>query len=499
MIDERYARLPINQVFPSKTNPRTHFDDHYLNELAASIREKGLVQPILVRESPGKAEGGRFVEFEIIAGECRYRASKLANQTHIAAVIRQYTDHQVLELQRIENIHRRDLTALEQAAGYQALVKADPKKHTPASIAQRIGMSEAWVWDRLKLNDLIPEAKALLEQGKIAAGHGILISRQKPVDQARLINPSQRLLFTHLQHGLTFDGGVDAAVKPGKYDDMKAVSVRELEAAIAYHIRFDVVQAAKAAPLLFGQTSTRVEAAELQPGRGKKVVAITFAHGPSDDAKDASERTYGAQSWRRADGTKKTTPVNSWGSQMKDSPACEYSVLGLVVAGLEHYGETFRVCVNRDKCQVHFGQEITARAKSAKARASGSASKASKFGAQQQAKAGIERQKREAAEARWKVFRPALTKAVHAAANKIPATLPKALYAEVLKAACLPKETKPAGLAQALLQDAIRDLFNDHVWHGDEPKLRVWANLLKVDVQACEPKKPAAAPAKKGS
>src|SRR5262245_25337845 len=122
-IAERYERLPLSQVVPSKTNPRTHFDPAYLAELASSIREKGVAMSILVRP----IKNGKH---EIIAGECRYRASMLAEQPDIPAVIREYTDDQVLELQLIENIQRKDLTALEQAVGFRNLIKSAPDKHS---------------------------------------------------------------------------------------------------------------------------------------------------------------------------------------------------------------------------------------------------------------------------------------------------------------------------------------------------------------------------------
>src|SRR5687767_6005209 len=113
----RYHEIDIDSIYASPTNPRTHFDDAYIAELAGSIAEKGLIQPIVVR--PGKPitlkgavlEGGRY---EIVAGECRYRASKIANLTKIPAIVRSYTDDQVLEAQLEENIHRKDLTPLEE-------------------------------------------------------------------------------------------------------------------------------------------------------------------------------------------------------------------------------------------------------------------------------------------------------------------------------------------------------------------------------------------------
>ena len=480
---ERYERLPLELVVPSKTNPRTHFDGAKLDELAGSIADKGVIQPILVRPF-GKNGSGRF---EIIAGECRFRASTIAKQTHIPAVIRDYSDEQVLELQLIENIHRRDLTPLEQATGYRKLIAANPTKHSAESIAARIGMSPQWVWDRMKLNDLIPEAKQLLERDKMTVGHAILIARQKPDNQKRIIDPHNDALFEALQHGLEFDGRPDPQEKPGKYDDVKAVSVRELEAWIARHIRFDVEHAAKAVPLQFETTAARVQEAAAQPGRGKKVVSITFDHMPADDARDPHERTYGIKSWRRADGTKKTQPTGYYGDKFVDSPTCDHSVLGVVAVGDDHYGETFLVCVARDRCRVHWGKEIAEREKNAKARQSGKPGAAARQLEAQRKRDERERTQREARERRWKEFRPALTKAVYAALDEQPAVLPKAIFAKLVHEQGLPASTTPAQLSKALLRQSLDHTFRQ-AWYGAEPDMVKWAHVLKVDVKACEPK-----------
>jgi ParB/RepB/Spo0J family partition protein len=479
-LDERFERLPIDAIGASTTNPRSHFDAHYLAELAGSIREKGVVQPILVRQVDAGSHKAK--RFEIIAGECRYRASKLAEQTTIPAIIRSYTDEQVLELQLIENIHRKDLTPLEEARGYRSLIDANPTKHSADSIATRIGMSAAWVWDRLKLNDLVPEAKTILERGLMAIGHAILIARLKPADQQRAIDIDGDRNGYHSQSDglwqfddarLLDDAAEEKAAKKDKYHGLKAVSIRELESWIREHIRFDVAHAAKAVPLVFEPVAAAVATAAEQPGRGKKVIPITFSHRVADDARDENERTYGSESWERADGQGK-------------SKTCEHSVLGVVVAGAEHYGETFTVCVARDKCLVHFGQVIREKAKNAKARESGKPGAAARQRQADERREQKERQQREQKDARWKVFRPALKQAVDAAAAKLPAVLPKAVFAHVLIAFNLPKGTTAAQLQKAMLDDAIKQTFRSQ-WYGEELRMVAWAKLLGVDVKACEP------------
>lgn len=484
-----HPRFDLNQLRPSKTNPRKHFDQAKLLELAASLKEHGVIQPLTARRLKGST-----TLYEIVAGERRYRAAILAELKSVPVLERALTDEQVVEIQLIENIQRDDLTALEQARGYRSLIDSNPGKHTAASIATRVGMSEAWVWDRLKLNDLIPAAKTLLEEDRIATGHAILIARQKPDDQKRIIHFASGGLFED-------DGGFefsdeDAAKLKGKkandYDGLKPVSVRELEKWIADHIRFDITHAAKAVPLQFETAAAKVEAAAAQPGRGKKVIAITFEDGQiAEEAKAADERTYGRKSWRLADGTKKSQRIyQGYRSLHVDSPACEYAVLGLVAVGQEHYGETFPVCIARDKCLTHWGVEIRAREKTAKLRETGQGKKASarEAAAQRQSQAADE--KRQADRARFDQLKPALRKATLAAAAKL--TVVKGnVFTALLKAHRLPASTKPATLAHALLIDTLESTFQ-HAWYNDEPRLVAWAKLLGVDVKACEPK-----PAKK--
>jgi type IV secretory pathway VirJ component len=142
------------------------------------------------------------------------------------------------------------------------------------------------------------------------------------------------------------------------------VSVRELKQYIAEHVRLDMQHAAAAAPLEFGETAKRVEEAQAQPGRGKKVVPITFSHYCPDGAKDPNERTYGATSWKKAEN--------------KDGEAtCDYAVLGLVVAG-EQYGASFKVCIARDRCKTHWREVVEAKEKAAKLREKGETKKAAK-------------------------------------------------------------------------------------------------------------------------
>lgn len=475
-----FRHVLITALVASKTNPRTHFDQAYILELSNSILDKGLIHPIIVRPN------GKAGTFEIVAGECRYRASKLAALEQVPVIVREYSDDQVLEAQLEENIHRKDLTPLEESAGYRRLIASNPTKHSAETIASRIGMSVSYVWDRLKLADLIPEAKAILELGIMSVGHAIPIARLKPADQKRAIAVedvhnafTQREGLWRSDSAFNFneDEPVNTGKKPGKYDGLKTCSVRELEKWIQNHVRFDVAHAAQAQPLTFEETAAQVETAAAQPGRGRKVIAITLEQRVKDDARSDDERTYGAESWKRADG--------------KGSKTCEYSVLGVVVAGRKQ-GSTLQVCVNRDKCTVHFADVVRRKAKTAKLRETGQDKKADRSEKRQEAAWEVQqrrqREEREKKERRWKAFYPALKKAVDNARSQLK-TVNGAMYARVMKAHGLAAGVKPADLPMALLDRSLYKTFS-HAWHDDEPRLVEWAKLLGVDVKALEPEKP---------
>jgi ParB family chromosome partitioning protein len=484
---ERYEHVLLGAISASKTNPRKHFDEHYIDELSRSIAEKGVIQPIVLRPI---AKG-----FEIVAGECRFRASKRANRESIPAIVRTLTDEQVLELQLIENLHRRDLTPLEQARGYRALIDANPTKHSAESIANRVGMSPQWVWDRMKLMDLVPEAQELLRQEYMSVGHAILIARLKHEDQARVIDPGYESglnmggLWHEEEADLLDDDNLAPGTKKtkrGKFDGLKAATIRELEKWINDHIRFDVKHMAQAVPMQFEELAEKVTVAEAAPGRGKKVIAITFDNFVQPEAKSDEERTFGPKSFKRADGTKKTQLTSTYPYRLIDSPACDFSVLGVVAAG-DRRGEAFDVCIARDKCEVHWKKEIAEKAKRDKSKGAGKPRAAEARRQAEERRERAEAAKREARDARWKVFKPALEKACKTAVSKLPAKLPRALFERMLTAQRLPRDTKPAQLAIALLQDSIARTF-DRAWEHDEPQMVAWAKLLKVDVKACEPK-----------
>lgn len=395
---DHFATIAIGAIQPSAVNPRKYFDPVYLDQLAASIRTHGILEPLVLRQI--ETDGGPR-RFEIIAGECRYRAAQTAGLQHVPAMVKTLSDEEALEVRLIENIHRRGLTPLEEAVGYRALIDSNPTKHSAESIAARLGLSPKYVWDRMKLIDLVPAAKELLEQERISAGHAILIARQKPADQQRIIDPTSTCWRG--ENGFDFEEA--GSKKPGEWDRLKPISVRELERWIAEHIRFDVTAQMAAAPLEFGDTHEAVQQRLAQPGRGKKVIRVTYEHFVKPDARDETERTYCVTSWKRADGKHGSKP-------------CDHRVLGVVAVGAG-YGSAFDVCIAREKCDVHWKAERLRREKAATpGRGTAKRESSQSAMARRQEQWKREQAKRDAEAAAWQKAMPALLAAVVAKLQK---------------------------------------------------------------------------------
>jgi ParB family transcriptional regulator, chromosome partitioning protein len=164
--------VAIAQIRSSAFNPRKDFRDEELAELADSIRTKGLVQPIIVRPSAG-ASG----EFEIVAGERRWRASLKAGMHTVPVIVRELTDKEMLELAIIENVQRQDLNAIEEAGGYRDLIERFG--YNQEQLSEIIGKSRSHVANTMRLLKLPAAVQALVQQGALTAGHArALIGRE---------------------------------------------------------------------------------------------------------------------------------------------------------------------------------------------------------------------------------------------------------------------------------------------------------------------------------
>jgi ParB family chromosome partitioning protein len=174
-------RVPIEYLKPNPRNPRRIYSDGELDELAASIRERGVIQPVIVRTIRDASDS-----YEIIAGERRWRAAQRAGLHEIPIVALEATDAEALELAIIENVQRADLNPLEEAAGYQML--ASDYAHTHEDIARIVGKSRTHVTNMLRLLKLPEPVKAYINAGKISAGAArMLIAAPNPEEMAREI------------------------------------------------------------------------------------------------------------------------------------------------------------------------------------------------------------------------------------------------------------------------------------------------------------------------
>ncbi len=179
-LQKSQRKVPIENVIPNPRNPRRIFADAELAELAQSIRERGIIQPIVVRAAPG----GSKQQYEIIAGERRWRASQRAGLHEVPVVVLEVSDAEALELAIIENIQRADLNPLEEAAGYQAL--ANQYSHSQDDIASIVGKSRSHVANTLRLLKLPDSVKIYIAEGKLSAGHArALINQPDPETVAR--------------------------------------------------------------------------------------------------------------------------------------------------------------------------------------------------------------------------------------------------------------------------------------------------------------------------
>ena len=156
------VELSINELEPNRSQPRKSFSDEAMSELADSIAQHGVLQPLLVRPL---LSGG----YQIVAGERRWRASRMAGLTTVPALIRELTDSEVMQLSLIENLQREDLKPLEEAQGYQALI--DEHGFTQDEISKTVGKSRPAVTNALRLLNLPEGIRSMLERGELTAGH----------------------------------------------------------------------------------------------------------------------------------------------------------------------------------------------------------------------------------------------------------------------------------------------------------------------------------------
>jgi ParB family chromosome partitioning protein len=236
-------RAPIENLVANPRNPRRAFTEAELNELAESIRERGIIQPIVVREQGGPGQ------YEIVAGERRWRAAQRAGLHEVPIAIVDATDVQSLEFAIIENVQRADLNAIEEAAGYVALM--EQCNHTQEQVAQIVGKSRPHVANMVRLLKLPEPVKALVRAGKLSAGHARLlvghvnaqILAEMAIDEGYSVRQlEERVREDESKPGdATFDAmqkKIRAGVAAGKSADTRALE-RRLSDALGLEVKVD--------------------------------------------------------------------------------------------------------------------------------------------------------------------------------------------------------------------------------------------------------------------
>lgn len=229
--------VPIERIVPNPNQPRRQFTSSQLEDLANSIRAKGVIQPLIVRRQP---EGGE--NYEIVAGERRWRAAQMAQLHELPVLIRDFDDTEVLEVAIIENIQRADLNAIEEAAGFRQLM--DKFGHTQERLAEALGKSRSHIANLLRLLNLPDEVQDMVVEGKLSAGHArAVVTSDSPIELAHTI--ADRGLSVReaerLAKGITAPKAPAAAPvrRSGEKDaDTKALE-GELSAALGMKITID--------------------------------------------------------------------------------------------------------------------------------------------------------------------------------------------------------------------------------------------------------------------
>jgi ParB family chromosome partitioning protein len=183
-----YRDVSVTALIESSSNPRKRFDENTLNELAASFKAQGVLAPLLVRELDDS-------KYEVIAGARRLRAAKLAELENVLVRIVRLTDAEAIEAQCVENLQREDIHALEEALGFKSLLELG-EPYNIAHIAARAGKSEAYIYGRLKLADLIPPVAEAFLKDKITIGHALLIAKLQASHQQEAFAAAFRGMWT---------------------------------------------------------------------------------------------------------------------------------------------------------------------------------------------------------------------------------------------------------------------------------------------------------------
>jgi ParB family chromosome partitioning protein len=223
---------PIERLRPNPDQPRKDFSDDEMQELAASIREKGVIQPLIVRPDPSGSG------WQIVAGERRWRAAQKAQLHELPIIVRNLSDHEVLELAIIENVQRADLNPVEEAAGYAQLM--ENFGHTQEKLAEAMGKSRSYIANTLRLLTLPKEVLEFVRRGLLTAGHArALITSDNPAALARRVI-EKRLSVRELEALVRAEKSAPSPGAKRHLKPTKDADTRALEADLTAHLGLKV-------------------------------------------------------------------------------------------------------------------------------------------------------------------------------------------------------------------------------------------------------------------
>lgn len=351
-----YRDLPLDWLVVSPTNPRKTFDEDAMQELAASIRENGVLQPLLVRPRAERT-------FEIVFGERRYRGAAMAEKETVPVCIREMTDAQVLEAQLVENLQRQDVHPLHEAQGFAALLRLEEPKYSIELIAAKCGKSAAYVASRLRLTELAPAAVEAFTKDEIGLGHALLLAKLQTGQQEEALaacwqesyaggSKAKRILLPvrHLREWIEHNILLELATAPFSKEDAALVSDAgscvECPKRTGHNtLLFEGIAAQHDSCSDPACYAAKVDAHVKQSVAAKpKLVQITTAYGKPAEGSPVVPRNQYVE-------IRQEKPKNKYQQDAPEYKTCKFTTEAIVADGSEK-GELRKVCANPD-CPVH--------------------------------------------------------------------------------------------------------------------------------------------------
>jgi ParB family chromosome partitioning protein len=351
-----YRDLPIDWLIESTTNPRQTFEEDAMQELAASIREHGVLQPLLVRPHAER-------RFEIVFGARRYRGAAMAEKETVPVCIREMTDAQVLEAQLVENLQRQDVHPLHEAQGFAALLRLEEPKYSIELIAAKCGKHPGYVASRLRLTELAPAAVEAFTKDEIGLGHALLLAKLQSEQQEEALtacwqesyangSKSKRILLPvrHLREWIERNILLELATAPFSKEDATLVpeagSCLDCAKRTGHNtLLFEGIAAQHDScsdPTCY---AAKVDAHVKRTVAAKpKLVQITTALGKPAEGSAIVPRGQYVE-------IRQDKPKNKYQQEAPEYKTCKYVTEAIVADGTEK-GELRKVCANPD-CPVH--------------------------------------------------------------------------------------------------------------------------------------------------